>query len=90
MTGWLVLLSHADELQTSDHQFGFKSKHSTVQCTLAVNETVNYYINNDSSVNCMLLDASKAFDRVEYTQVISPLTETSYVSPPCQAAVTYV
>ena len=54
---------------TSSHQFGFKKSHSTTLCTFIVNETIQYYINNDSSVASVLLDASKAFDRVEYVKL---------------------
>ena len=69
----IILSSNESNLQTSDLQFGFKANHSTVQCTLAVNETINYYINNDTDVHCMLLDASKAFDRVEYVKLFNLL-----------------
>ena len=34
----------SDCLETSDYQFGFKSKSSTVLCSTMVNETIQYYI----------------------------------------------
>ena len=33
---------------------------------MVLKEAILYYINNGSSVFCTLLDATKAFDRVEY------------------------
>lgn len=71
----IILSSNERCLNTSDLQFGFKSKHSTVQCTLAVNEVINYYVDHDTNVNCMLLDASKAFDRVEYVKLFRLLKD---------------
>ena len=51
---------------TSDLQFGFKDGLSTTMCTFMVKETISYYVNNGSTVHVLLLDASKAFDRVNY------------------------
>ena len=34
-----------------------------------------YYVNNDSSVYCTLLDATKAFDRVEYCKLFRVLLD---------------
>lgn len=65
-----VILSKAkDELKSSDMQFGYKKGLSTTSCTFAVNETIKYYLNGGSNVYAMLLDASQAFDRVEYTRL---------------------
>ena len=36
------------------------------QCTYSMLETVNYYNFNKSNVFVLMLDASKAFDRVNY------------------------
>jgi len=35
-------------------------------CTMVLKETVAYYLNKRSPVFCTFLDASKAFDRVNY------------------------
>ena len=37
-----------------------------MQCTYSMLETVNYYNFNKSNVFVLMLDASKAFDRVNY------------------------
>jgi len=65
----VLLNSNKQVLRCSDLQFGFRKKHSTAQCTLVLNETVQYYLNGKSSVHVMFLDASKAFDRVEFTRL---------------------
>ena len=42
-------------------------------CTFAVSEVIQYYLNNSSDVFVMFLDASKAFDRVEYVKLFGLL-----------------
>ena len=69
----IILLKHADALATSPLQFGFKRFHSTTQCTFALEEIIDHYVSRNSSVYCVLLDASKAFDRVHYVKLFSLL-----------------
>ena len=70
----LILLSrYSDLLCTSELQFGFKSKMSTSMCTSIIKEVVSYYNSNCSSVYCTLLDATKAFDRVNYCKLFKLL-----------------
>ena len=71
----IVLNRYADKLCTSQLQFGFKAKRSTSMCTMLMKESIAYYINNDSSVYCTLLDATKAFDRVQYCKMFRLLLE---------------
>ncbi len=40
---WCMLNRYRDNLSTPGLQFSFKSGHSTVMCSLALKETVNYY-----------------------------------------------
>ena len=70
---WVILRACKDVLRTTDYQFGFKPEHSTTQCTFVVNETIQYYLNGGSYVYTMLLDASQAFDRVNYIQLFKIL-----------------
>ena len=58
---------------SSDLQFGFKKKSSTTQCTFVLKETIEYYVSRSSSVYATLLDASKAFDRVNYVRLFKLL-----------------
>ena len=65
----IILTKHANVLVTSDLQFGFKAKHSTTQCTFVLKEVVDFYIEQNSPCYAVLLDASKAFDRVQYIKL---------------------
>jgi len=66
----LILLSrYYDQLCSCDLQSGFKCKRSTDMCTMVMKESIAYYVNNGSSVYCTFLDASNAFDRVEYSKL---------------------
>jgi hypothetical protein len=69
----IVLSKYRDCLVTSDLQFGFKAKRSTNMCSLVLKECIAYYTNNSSSVYCTMLDATKAFDRVEYCKLFRKL-----------------
>ena len=74
-----VLLSKNHAIcETSDLQFGFKPKHSTHQCTFILNEVVDYYKSNGSDMYVMLLDCSKAFDRVNYTKLFTLLLDKGF------------
>jgi hypothetical protein len=65
----LIFCREKDNLVTSNVQFGFKPKLSAAQATAVVTETIDYYIDRGGSVYALALDASKAFDRVEYMYV---------------------
>lgn len=69
----VVIARHGDCLVTSPNQFGFKPKGSTDVCTMLVKETIAYYRCNDSDLYCVFLDASKAFDRVNYSKLFCRL-----------------
>jgi len=65
----VILHRYYDLLCSCNLQFGFKRHRSTDMCTMLLKETVSYYVNNDSPVYCTFLDATKAFDRVEYSKL---------------------
>ena len=69
----IVLARYSDFLVTSDLQFGFKEKCSTGMCSAVLKECISYYITNNSTVYCTMLDATKAFDRVEYCKLFRQL-----------------
>jgi hypothetical protein len=68
----LILLDRLfSKLDISHLQFGFERGHSTNMCTIVLKETVAYYTSNESSVHCLMLDATEAFDRVDnYTRCL--------------------
>jgi hypothetical protein len=71
----IIMNRNKDVFKTSDLQFAFKAGHSTVMCSYLVKETVKYYMDRSSSVYACFLDATKAFDRVQFDQMFSVLIE---------------
>ena len=70
---YVILEKFENVLVTSDSQFGFKKGHSTTQCSFVVNEVIQYYKNRNSNVYITMLDASKAFDKVNYVKLFKLL-----------------
>ena len=62
-------------LITHDHQFGFKSKHSTDMCIFTVKSIIKYYTRQNSPVYTCFLDASKAFDRINHWKLFKKLID---------------
>ena len=54
-------------------QFAYKAKHSTTLCAMVYFDTFNQYVNNSSNVYSCLLDASKAFDGIQYGKLFTIL-----------------
>ena len=77
---WIILMKEQFSLLSSELQFGFKKGLTTTQCTYSLLETIYYYNYNNSSVFVLLLDASKAFDRVNYCKLFTYLLKRD-VSP---------
>ena len=42
---------------------------------MILKETISYYIHNESPVYCTFLDATKAFDRINYSKLFHKLIE---------------
>ena len=71
-----VLLNRMDVyLQTTPHQFGFKSKHGTELFVFAFKELLRFYTKHGLAVHVAFLDASKAFDRVNRQKLITKLIQ---------------
>jgi len=62
-------------LCTNEQQFGFKRRHSTDMCTMVLKETLSYYTVDGGVASCTLLDATKAFDRVNYCKLFRLLMQ---------------
>ncbi len=70
-----MLTKEGAHLCTTNLQFGFKQGSSTSLCTTMVQETISCYVHNGSNVYGLMLDASKAFDRVNYSKLFRILLE---------------
>ena len=71
----IIISKCRSKLCTSELQFGFKPKSSTTQCTFVLNEIVDLYERNGSPIHLVLLDATQAFDRIEYCKLFKVLLE---------------
>ena len=56
-----------------DLLFAYKANHSTVQCVSTIKEIISYYNLNRSPVYMCMLDASKAFDKVNLLLLFNKL-----------------
>ena len=63
-------------LITHDHQFAFESKHSIDMCIFTVKSVIKYYTEQNTAVYTCLLDARKAFDRVNHWTLFAKLIDT--------------
>lgn len=69
----MVLTSEKPSMHTDVLQFGFKPECSTTLCSTMLNEVCRFYNANKSNVYALLLDATKAFDRVNYIKLFKLL-----------------
>ena len=61
---WIILMKFQKIFISCELQFSYKKNHSTTICTTVLKEVVKYYFERKGVVQCALLDATKAFDRV--------------------------
>ena len=81
----MVILSREENhLLTSNLQFIFKKGASTSICTAMVQETVSYYVHKGSNVYGLMLDASKAFDRLNYCKLFDILMKRGVCPTICR------
>ena len=75
----LVFIEKQKSCLSSDLlQFGFKAERSTSQCTLMLTGIVNKFVSNGSSVYTILLDMSKAFDKVDHLKLFDIMIERNF------------
>ena len=66
---YAIIHKYGGELHTSALQFAYKQHHSTIMCTSIFQEVMNYYNRNGSNVYACFVDASKVFDRINYSNL---------------------
>ena len=70
----IIIVKKSDALTTSQYQYGFKANSSTVLYSTMAIETVQCYTENGSRpMYVLLLDASKAFDKVAFNMLFKEL-----------------
>ena len=68
-----ILYKCEDFLKTCDNQFGFKRKHSTEFCIYTLKEFIDYYKQRGTTIFVTFLDASKAFDKIDFLLLFQKL-----------------
>ena len=69
----IVLNRYSDKLESCELQFGFKQNRSTAMCSMIAKEVIAYYTSCHTSVHCVFLDSSKAFDKIHYGKLFKLL-----------------
>ena len=69
----IIIKRYYDQLMSNDLQFSFKAKHSTVMCTATLKEIASHYNAKGSQVFMCMLDATKAFDKVDFVKLFELL-----------------
>ncbi len=72
---WVLRIKEKNVLNSSDLQFGFIQHVSITHCTFVATEIISYYNFNRSNVYTVLLDATNAFDRVNYCKLFRKLLD---------------
>ena len=71
----VLIILIGEKMKTSEYQFAYKTGLSTSLCSFLVAETISYYRSRGSNVYMLSLDATKAFDRVQYSKLFNKLIE---------------
>lgn len=71
----VILNRYQDCLATEHNQFGFKDSHSTDLCIMSLKHVIDYYSHMSSPLYICYLDASKAFDRLNFWVLFQKLLD---------------
>ena len=72
---YIIINKIENNLNSSDYQFAYKREHSTIMCNFLLDQTIQYYLNNNTDVYCVFLDATKAFDLIDHEQLFKTLND---------------
>ena len=76
-----VILSRFQYILVTHHnQFGFKNDHSTDMCIFSLKHVIDYYNHMSSPIYLCYLDASKAFDRLNFWVLFRKLLDRNLPS----------
>jgi exonuclease III len=68
-----ILLMFSDYFVTSPNQFGFKSRLGCPHAIYTVRKTIDFYVQNSSTVNLCFLDITKGFDKINHFMLLLKL-----------------
>ena len=71
----VLLIKCGEYLTSCANQFGFKSSHSTDLCIYTLKEYIEFYKDRGTTVYVTFLDASKAFDKLNYWLLFDKLVK---------------
>ena len=69
----IITQIYGHALSSSDLQFSFKERHSTVTCSAVIKEVTPHYIQNQIEVDACTFDATKPYDKVSFTKLFALL-----------------
>ena len=72
---WVVILLGGEALGLSELQFAYQANCSTLQCTWAGLETIDYFLKRGSEVFTIATDMSKAFDLALHSKMFEKMFE---------------
>ena len=72
---YIILNKEHERMSSNDLQFGFKRIVSTMHSAFVLSEVTSYYNYNRTNVYAVFLDATKAFDRVQYSKLFRILID---------------
>ena len=73
-----ILMLYSRHFETSERQFGYKSKVGCTAAIYTVRKVIDHFVENDSTVNVCCLDISKAFDRVNHYALYIKLIDRGF------------
>ena len=71
----ILLELYGNSLKPSPQQFGFQRGQSTTMATWTLKETISYFTNRGSPIYLCLLDLTKAFDHVKFSELFTLLKD---------------
>ena len=72
---YIILNKEQKIMSSNDLQFGFKRNVPTMHSAFVLSEVTSYYNYNRTNVYAVFLDATKAFDHVEYSKLLRILID---------------
>ena len=63
---YIIIDKIQSNLNSSEYPFAYKREHSTIMRIFILDQILQYYLNNNTEVYYVFLDAAKAFDLIDH------------------------